>query len=595
MYCLEDQRTPFDLHQFVARYTTRLDAEVSIGDCRLLMDWCFLVAHRTAAASPTTSVLAISLQAAPSDDDHFLRWLYKIDSTRDGEHSTGSVAVQAAGPAAAAPAYQKGAAVAPPPQSAPTPDVWAQMAKTISTSFATAAAALKTPTTDASGALEESSGGVEYDKFQIAALQGFLHAHYITGVPIIWAMFQQTKNIETHKDNLRRKMEAWATDPSRPIQVPIERGLYIPDATMKEIISLNFNPGGVMADAETADLGMSILICRARTTAAKTAIRRHERALAQSRRNRSMAEAEAEQTTTTVYDTGSLPDNYHELLQCLGTYCALLHALFGDRCVFYRQCYELWSALNSDLVYEQRNDFSALFCRQIVWAIVMESRVYFSKRLSVDDFQGVHPDDIAYPTCKLQGIVQHVCDVTPIARASFPAAWYPSGTAVSRAPATMGGAQGGTVVLVQSIATGGGAAATVVSGITAGSARTPRPPATIRTTDINPQIKAAMEAYIAKNKGVYLTAILNHVNLSLEDLPKVAPEVCGTNGICYNYILGCCNMDRCQHEHVHARDISDEFASELLTKLRPGITEFTANGLPPGTHHRRRVRQRTST
>jgi len=101
-----------------------------------------------------------------------------------------------------------------------------------------------------------------------------------------------------------------------------------------------------------------------------------------------------------------------------------------------------------------------------------------------------------------------------------------------------------------------------------------------------------MEAYIAKNKGVYLSAILTHCNLTMEDLPKLTSDVSGMNGLCYNYILGRCTMDNCQYEHVHARDVTDEFATDLLSKLRPGITEFTANGLPPGTRRRRRVRSR---
>jgi hypothetical protein len=135
--------------------------------------------------------------------------------------------------------------------------------------------------------------------------------------------------------------------------VPIDRSLYFPNSTLKEILTLNFNPGGILAEAEAADLGMSILICRARTTAAKTAIRKHERALEQSRRSRSMAEAEAEENNKPAYDSGALPDDYHELLRCVGTYCALLHTLFGDRCGFYWQCSALWTEMNSDLVFEQ--------------------------------------------------------------------------------------------------------------------------------------------------------------------------------------------------------------------------------------------------
>ena len=93
-----------------------------------------------------------------------------------------------------------------------------------------------------------------------------------------------------------------------------------------------------------------------------------------------MAEAEAEEKNPTAYNIGDLPDDYHELLRCIGTFCALLHALFGERCPYYRQCYALWTVMNSDLIHEQRASFDALYCRQIVWAVLMESRVFFNQQ-----------------------------------------------------------------------------------------------------------------------------------------------------------------------------------------------------------------------
>ena len=601
-FCLEEQRTPFELHQFVANYATRDGSTVTIQDCTLVMDWCFFAAHRAAKTTPTTSMLAITLSAAPADDDEFLRWLYKIDCTEGPRASSNRASVSPTQ------ASQVGNAVTivPPPQGAttapsapmggpPPPDIWAQMATTISTSFAQAAAAMKPPP-DPSDTVSER-GGVEYDPFQMAIIQGFAHAPDITGVPVLWGLFQYTKNLETHKDNLRRRMVAWSSSAEREVQVPIERALYIPDSTMKEILSLTFNPGGILAEADAADLGLSLLICRARTLAAKMAIRKYERALEQSKRNRSMAEAQAEHAAHAAYDTGALPDNYHELLRCVGTYCALLHALFGSRCVFYRHCYALWTAMNSDLVYEQRDDFDVLYCRQIVWAVLMESRVYFSKQMSVEDFKYVHPDDIRFPKSNLLSIVQMVTDMTPIVRSSFPAAWYPAGTStpLAQGVATNASVQGtSTVAPVQSVATMGTATPSVVSGITTGSTRAPRPPVTIRTNDVHPKVKLAMEAYIAKNKGVWLSAILTFVNLTIDDLPKLGADVGGTNSLCYNYILGHCKMEQCQHEHVHVRDITEEFVTELLSKLRPGITEFTANGVPPGTRRRRRSRRHTN-
>ena len=85
-------------------------------------------------------------------------------------------------------------------------------------------------------------------------------------------------------------MIAWATTTDakeRKEQVSIDRSFFLPDSTMKEILSLQFNPGGIVPEPDEADSGLSILICRARTTAARTAIRKYEKAKEQSKQNRS--------------------------------------------------------------------------------------------------------------------------------------------------------------------------------------------------------------------------------------------------------------------------------------------------------------------
>ena len=590
-FCLEQPRTPFELHEFVSRYATRDGSETGVGPCTLVMDWCIVATKTAAATSPTTSLLSLSLPTAPSDDDGFLRWLYKIDRTSVGDTEQND----GVGPGLAAQhhGHPPAATVAPPTSTTtaqvPTPDVWEQMAKNISSSFASAAAAWKPPQTDDADVSYES-GGRNYDGFQMAMIKGFAHVPEIAEVPALWALFQYTKHLETHKSNLRRKMAAWAMSDDREYQVPIERSLFIPDATMKEILTLDFNPGGVLAEAEEADLGLSILICRTRTTAAKSAIKKYEKAKDQSKRNRSFAEAEQEQNNS-AYDLGALPDDYNELLRCIGTYCALLHSLFGPKCAFYKHCYAIWETMNSDLVYEQRHLFTVLFCRQIVWAFIAESRVYFSQRLTEEDFSGIPPDEIQYPRSQLIAILPNVRDLTPIIRSSFPAAWYPAGHhSATATPPPLRSVAGSGQAPVQAVVAPGGATPTVVSGITTGSTRAARPPVTIRTSDINPKIKAVMEPYIEKHKGVWLSALLTHCNITIEDLPIPASMAAG-HTVCYNFILGKCNVDNCQHEHVHANEVTDDFAADLLAKLRPGITEFMANGLPPGTRRRRNRRR----
>ena len=582
-FCVEQQRTPFELHEFITKWTTQPNSEVAATDCTTLMDWCLVATQTSKAAAPTTSILAIPLQTAPADDETFVRWLYKIDRTKaDSQQPQPAPQTQVA----------QQAAVMQPPAGPPPVDVWTQMAKSISTSFASAAAAMKPPPADDPDTSYEL-GGRLYDKFQMAMVKGFAHVHDIADVPSIWALFQYTKHLETHKDNLRRKMIKWATTTDkkeREEQVQIDRSFFLPDSTMKEILSLQFNPGGIVPDPEEADSGLSILICRSRTTAARAAIKKFEKAKEQSKRNRSMAEAELE-LSTPAYDLGALPDDYNELHRCIGTYCALLFALFGKRCSFYKQCYLLWKTMNSDLVFEQRQKFfTVLFCRQIVWAVIAESRVFFSQRMSVDDFKGIHPDDIQYPRSQLLSVITNVRDGIPIIRGSFPAAWYPPGTTSLTQPdsGTVSNRVPSIVAPVQSVAPSpGGATPTVVSGLTTGSTRAPRPPITIRATNIHPKIKAAMEAYIQKHKAVYLTAMLNHANITMDDLPKPSLDHDIGGGVCYNFILGRCAVDQCQHEHVNATDITDEFATDLLAKLRPSITEFVTNGLPAGTKRRR--------
>lgn len=100
------------------------------------------------------------------------------------------------------------------------------------------------------------NGGIGYDEFQLAIIQGLAQVEDVTGEPLTWALFQYSKNLDTHKDNLRRKMLELATSDERPEHVTIDRSMYIPNTTMREMVFLNLNPGGVSAEAETADQGL---------------------------------------------------------------------------------------------------------------------------------------------------------------------------------------------------------------------------------------------------------------------------------------------------------------------------------------------------
>jgi hypothetical protein len=112
-------------------------------------------------------------------------------------------------------------------------------------------------------------------------------------------------------------------------------GLLFLNVTMHEILALKLNPGNTTAVYSSAEQGMSLLICRTRSGTDKDSIHLRELAEELSKHTRTLADAEK----MTKHDPRAAPEDYNELSRCMGTYCALLHALFGPRCEFYVHCF----------------------------------------------------------------------------------------------------------------------------------------------------------------------------------------------------------------------------------------------------------------
>jgi hypothetical protein len=84
-------------------------------------------------------------------------------------------------------------------------------------------------------------------------------------------MLQHTMHMDMHKDNIKRKMQEWAA--AQCIHVVIDRGLYFPNLTIREILSLQFNPGETTTELSSANSGISILIQRAWSSKTKAALK----------------------------------------------------------------------------------------------------------------------------------------------------------------------------------------------------------------------------------------------------------------------------------------------------------------------------------
>lgn len=320
VFCLTAQRTPFELHQFVAQYATQDGADATIAQCWLILDWCVMASQQN-KKNTLDSIVAIMLPAAPEGNPSFQCWLLRrLENTLGAPPLPPMLPTQQVHPAMPPQVGQP-----PPLPPGPPIDIWATMAANISQGIATAAAALHPhPGGHTMGAASYEDGGKPYDEFQMAVFRGFAHSANINMVPRVWPYFQCTKHADTHKD-IRREMVKWAT--SQRIQVAIDQNLFIPTSTLRDILSLKFNPSRSAADVDDATKGISMLVCRVRSNEGKSALRKREEVEEKSRGNWTLADAE--KALPDDHTTSLCPEDYNELLRCLGTYCAFLHSLFG--------------------------------------------------------------------------------------------------------------------------------------------------------------------------------------------------------------------------------------------------------------------------
>jgi hypothetical protein len=117
--------------------------------------------------------------------------------------------------------------------------------------------------------------------------------------------------INTHKDNLKKKMKLWAEAKHDQIDCIL---LFL-NSTIREILTLHFNPGNKTAVYSTTEQGLSLLICKTRLGDDKNTICLRELAEEMSKNMRTLANAKK----ITKFDPCPAPDNYNKLLRCIGT------------------------------------------------------------------------------------------------------------------------------------------------------------------------------------------------------------------------------------------------------------------------------------
>lgn len=335
---------------------------------------------------------------------------------------------------------------------------------------------------------------------------------------------------------------------------------------------------------------MSILVCHPRMGNKTADIRSKEQATQLMAKNHSL-------TDTLLLgrrDPRPLATTYHELKLDLGTFCSLLATLFGKKCDFFDNCFTLFWMLDSDCVFVNSRHFTTLMCRQILWAIINDSRQYFFRTLAADHFLS---GQVHWPTSLLMQIIgADIQACREITMGNFPKKW--------RDTATVGSflrPQGDWTGEVRNRGTfplpPGLPPSLPVHwsppGKTAPAARPDNAslgqhdnPVVIRSHDIHPALKQLMSKYITHFRSVQLKTLLRAANLNEANLPTIPKYVVnGKNTLCYAYVLGKCQGEICGKApdgHAPVAAVSDEFAWELCGMLS-GVVRTCLATEPPLT------------
>ena len=119
------------------------------------------------------------------------------------------------------------------------------------------------------------------------------------------------------------RMSRWAHDR----RIPVNTSVYLEGTTIKAIIELKFNPGEGVAHLSSADKGLSIMACRARTSAETEHIREREEALSATKTIHQLDEL----LRLSKGSTRAPADNFWELKMNIATFMSLVWVLFGSK------------------------------------------------------------------------------------------------------------------------------------------------------------------------------------------------------------------------------------------------------------------------
>jgi hypothetical protein len=432
------------------------------------------------------------------------------------------------------------------------------------------------------------------DEWDVVTIKGLSHLTDTNKVQSFWKTTQGVTNKKVIRQELDKGMELW----SKVTGAEIEQGRYFPEDIISCIQKVDFVPGEPVPTFATADKGLGPLPCRPWTSDAMEADQKKERA------------AEATAATRTYNEVLQLearapmnpPANLLELRLMIATFCALLWTLFGDKCDLYIRCFEIYRKLKEKYIALQSAYLTPLRCREITWAIIVDSRRYLSERMHPSDLMVASP---AFPRSFLGTVLVNIQEMNEVKRGHMPISWQESTMMCGPPPQFAAGqhqsflsagpptpAQHGTIYGNQQLPPQlppqlhPPAAPTLGTHPPVVGSGNPQDP----VAHVHPAVKAVFQPYWTKYRyNIQLTDIMNAAGLEWKHMPYLTylkDMKKDRSMLCYKHVCGICPNKKCPcgkvGGHLAYWDVQKEFQglfTELARKLKPGVDYLVKNGL----------------
>ncbi len=356
-----------------------------------------------------------------------------------------------------------------------------------------------------------------FDKDQIAKLKDACGVSDARAIPNIWFVIQSSKgkSYDSYRAHLAKSTNAWC----QANHIKQDKSIYLPTNFFKDLVALQFNPGGLVAQYSSVAKIMSMLACRLVTAVEAKYQQGYEEAMDQTKGTRSLKELLKGNRGKVI----TPPPDYMQLKLNIGSYCAILWSIFGEQCDFYRKLLKIYRILDRKECFTIREAYTKEICARITWAIVDVGHSFFGRNPVASNFTA--GARLQFSMLLLESITDAVRNALPIQRATFPKEWLtPTPSPLGQGGGEYqggGGYQSPRQPAGPPLTNWPNPAPAITPALSGGPS--PGGPRKQGGEDVqNPKIKTLMDPYLQKyNNYIDLSALLTASGKRFGDLPTL--------------------------------------------------------------------------